>query len=103
MNETKKGTTVDIFGSEYTIKGKEFPEYIREIAGYVNKKMEDLSKKSALISPQKVAILSAVNITDEYFKLKAEKHGNRSQIREKSKSIYKLVCDEIEKLSWNLL
>ena len=99
MEETKKGITVDIYGSEYTIKGKESPEYIREIAGYVNKKMDDLSKKSALISPQKVAILSAVNITDEYFKLKSEKQGNKSQIREKTKSIYNLVCDEIEKLS----
>ncbi|MDD5774117.1 MAG: cell division protein ZapA [bacterium] len=99
MEEIKKGTTVDIYGSEYTIKGKESPEYIREIAGYVNKKMEDLSKKSALISPQKIAILSAVNITDEYFKLKSEKQGNKSLIREKSRSIYKLVCEEIDKLS----
>ncbi|MEW6086729.1 MAG: cell division protein ZapA [bacterium] len=99
MDETKKGITVDIFGSEYTIRGKESPEYIREIAGYVNKKMEDLSRKSTLISPQKIAILSAVNITDEYFKLKAEKQGVKNLVKEKSKSIYKLVCDEIEKLS----
>lgn len=97
--EEKKGITVEIYGSEYTIKGKESPEYIREIADYVNKKMEDLSKKSALVSPQKMAILSAVNITDEYFKLKSEKHGNKSLIREKTRSIYKLVCEEIEKLS----
>ena len=99
MNETKKGTRVDIFGSEYTVKGKESPEYIKEIADYVNKKMENLSKKSALISPQKIAILSAVNITEEYFKLKSEKHVSKGLVREKSRSIYKQVCDEIDKLS----
>ncbi len=99
MDGTKKGIAVDIFGSKYTIKGKESSDYIKEIAGYVDMKMEDLSKKSQLVSPQKIAILSAVNITDEYFKLKAEKHGNKNQIMEKSKSIYKLVCDELEKLS----
>lgn len=99
MDGAKRGITVDIFGSEYTIKGKESPDYIKEIAGYVNMKMEDLSKKSALVSPQKIAILSAVNITDEYFKLKAEKRGNKNLIMEKSKLVYRLVCDELERLS----
>lgn len=99
MDGAKRGIIVNIFGSEYTIKGNESSDYIREIADYVNMKMEDLSKKSSLISPQKIAILSAVNIADEYFKLKAEKHGNKSLIMEKSKSIYKLVCSELERLS----
>jgi len=99
MDESKNGVTVGIYGSEYTIKGKESPEYIKEIAGYVNGKMEDMSKKSTLVSPLKIAILSAVNITDEYYKLKTEKCGNKGLIREKSKSIYKLVCGELDKLS----
>ncbi|MCK4353325.1 cell division protein ZapA [candidate division WOR-3 bacterium] len=68
-------TKLKIFGKDYWIKGKVTPEYMQEVADYVNSKFKELSisHKSLL----DVAILAALNIADELF-----------QKRELNKKIY---------------
>ena len=70
---------VNIFGTEYSLKGSvEDPEYMKELAGYVDKKMQGVSKGSALVSTAKVAVLAALRITDELHQLEAEKDGKKT-------------------------
>ncbi len=58
---------VQIFGSHYTIKGDANPEYISELARFVNGKMDEVSRQISSGNAVKVAILAALNIADEYF------------------------------------
>jgi len=60
--------TVRIFGNEYKIKGDSSPEYIKKIADYVDLKMKEL--KEIGTSTDKIPILVALSIADEYFKLR---------------------------------
>lgn len=62
----KNVVTVRIYGQEYTISGDMPREYIIKIADYVDGKMTEVGEGSSL-PMSKVAILSAVNITDELF------------------------------------
>jgi cell division protein ZapA len=69
MEEPKAtGIRVNIFGTEYPIKGDADPTYIREVADYVDQKMRSIAKNTPMQSSLKVAILAALNIADELYK-----------------------------------
>lgn len=61
---------VEIFGNTYTIRGDEDPKYIKEVAEYVDKEMRQITERIPSLSTDKVAILVALNIADEFFKMK---------------------------------
>ncbi|WP_422445427.1 cell division protein ZapA [Thermoanaerobacterium sp. DL9XJH110] len=63
---------VEINGEDYYIKGTAPEEYIKQVASYVDKKMKNLSQSHPNLSRNRVAVLAALNITDELFKLKKE-------------------------------
>ncbi|MBU0599262.1 cell division protein ZapA [bacterium] len=81
-------TEVEIFGNVYTIKGDEDPEYISMLAQYVDEKMRNITQKTSTISTTKIAILVALNVTDELFKTKR-------QVEEKSKSLIDKIKDNL--------
>ncbi len=62
--------TVNIFGNEYTIKGVAEPDYIISLANYLNTKMQEVQDATGLKDVKKIAILSAINISDELFEAK---------------------------------
>jgi cell division protein ZapA len=58
---------VNIFGTEYPVKGEADPDYIEEVATYVDSKMKEVARSLTVKSTTKVAVLAALNITDELF------------------------------------
>ncbi|NLP17490.1 MAG: cell division protein ZapA [Firmicutes bacterium] len=58
---------VQIYGEEYTLKGRANPEYIREIARYVDGIMMEIKERNPKLASTQVAVLAAVNIADLYF------------------------------------
>jgi cell division protein ZapA len=62
--------TVNIFGNEYTIKGVAEPEYIMTLANYLNNRMAEVQEATGLKDVKKIAILAAINISDELFDAK---------------------------------
>lgn len=73
MPDEKEGVTVDIFGHEYKIRGDADPEYILEIAQYVDGKMKEVAHGAPAGSLTKIAILAALNIAEELFRERTEK------------------------------
>jgi cell division protein ZapA len=64
--------TVNIYGQEYTIKGQESEEYIKDLADLVDEKMREIGSKNSHIPSIKVAVLAALNMADELKKIKHE-------------------------------
>ena len=75
---------VNIFGTEYPIKGDSDADYIQEVANYVNNKMIEIEKSLTAKSSLKVAILAALNIADELYKERTEKNKLLTTLEEKS-------------------
>jgi cell division protein ZapA len=73
MTEESRSVRVRIFGSEYSIRGEAEAEYIRELARYVDGKMQEVARGTSLNVPLKVSILAAINLADEVFRLRAAK------------------------------
>lgn len=74
----KQRTTVSIYGQQYTIKSEETSEYVKSVASYVDLKMKDIKKHNPYLDTTKLAVLTAVNVVDEYMKLlkQLEDHQN---------------------------
>ncbi len=86
---------VTIYGQEYTIRGDAPPEYIQELAAYINGKMRDISSQSSSTSPMQVAILMALNVVDEYFQLKKIKAGVDGAIEKKTMELISMLDEGI--------
>jgi len=75
---------VNIYGTEYPIKGDSDLNYIQDVASYVNNKMIEIEKSLTVKSSLKVAILAALNIADELYKERAEKNKFLETLEQKS-------------------
>lgn len=69
MDEGSGVLKINIYGTEYPIKSdaQTDTEYIERVAAYVDQKMREIEKNTEAKSSLKVAILAALNITDEFF------------------------------------
>ncbi len=88
---------VKIFGQEFTIKGEDSPEYVEELAEFVDKKMREVASASSVITSHKVAILTAINIADELFRLQKEKEDQEENNRNKINDWIETLGKTLEK------
>lgn len=70
---------VEIFGQLYSIKGMEDHDYIRELAAFVDAKMKEVQKGTGTANPHRVAILTALTISDEFYRLRKQ-HSSFEQM-----------------------
>lgn len=59
--------SVKIYGQEYTIAGEKSREHIIKVANHVDVKIHELAQVLKGAPVVSLAVLSAVNVTDEYF------------------------------------
>lgn len=71
--------TVKIAGHEYTITGEQKREYILQVASHVDEKLEQLRNVNPKLSATMAAVLTAVNIADDYYN-QVRKNGEMDRI-----------------------
>ena len=92
---------VKIYGQEYVIAGEMSREDIIKVAAYVDNKMMEITDAAKAVGavPSNIAVLSAVNITSEHFKVLEEMEDlKRMNIQlEKDAQHYVQLWDESKK------
>ena len=87
---------ITIFGQEYSVKAPADPTYIKKIAEYVDTKMREVqSGFSSTQSSNRIAILSAMNITDELFNAKKKGDSDNNEVEEKITSLIELIDESV--------
>ena len=86
-NGASRTVKVKVYGQEYPLKGHDDPEYIRAVARYVDEKMADIQANTTVTAPLRLAVLAALNIADELFKLQREKDDLLAEFEEKAREI----------------
>ncbi len=87
---------ITIFGQEYSVKAPADPTYIKKIAEYVDTKMREVqSGFSSTQSSNRIAILSAMNITDELFNARKRGDSDNNEIEEKITSLIELIDESV--------
>src|SRR5205807_7642960 len=60
---------VEIYDQAYTVRSDGDPEYLKELAEYVDRRMREISSGTLTVDSRKVAILAALYIADELHQL----------------------------------
>src|SRR6185436_14712088 len=61
---------VEIYDQAYTVRSDGDPEYLKQLAEYVDQRMREISSGTLTVDSRKVAILAALYIADELHQLR---------------------------------
>ncbi len=94
----KNDIPVVINGRIYNLSGYENTEYLQDVANYMNHKIAECKSSEGFrrLSAEYQNILLAINIADDYFKIKNESGQLAARDDEKEKQIYDLRHEVIE-------
>jgi cell division protein ZapA len=84
----KNKIEVFIGGKIYKILGEESEEYLQKVARYIDKKMAEISRtdRPTVVSNSVLSILTAINVADDYFKMKEQNETLMLKVEENSDS-----------------
>ena len=75
MNGQEDSASVEIFGQTYNVRGEGDPNYLTELARFVDSRMRDVAAQVATVDAMKIAILAALNIADEFLRYRKQREG----------------------------
>ncbi len=90
---------VKILGQDYVIRSSAGQKYLNEVSAYVNEKMEEIMASGIDDSQQlRIAILAAMNITDELFSYKKDKQKFVDKVEAKTLAITEFIDNRIAEI-----
>jgi cell division protein ZapA len=87
MDSNENTTIVEIFGQAYNVRGEGDPDYLMELARFVDSRMRDVAAQVVTIDPLKIAILAALNIADEFSRYQKQRESAAGIWIEKTEEI----------------
>ncbi|MBI3014161.1 MAG: cell division protein ZapA [Candidatus Tectomicrobia bacterium] len=92
----KNAIEVQICGRRYVLKGDATPEHAGRLAAYVDEQMRKLSASAGAVSSLNVAVLAALNIAEELFKVREEKQLLEETYEKKASNLIDLLSREMD-------
>ena len=83
--------TVNIHGQQYPIRSGLDPAYVAELAAYVDEKMRLAAHESPAGDTLKLAVLAALNIADEYFRLADDERRQNDQVANRAAALERMM------------
>src|SRR6188768_2803907 len=80
---------VEIFGQTYTVKAGADPGYVEQLAAHVDAQMREVGKTAGAVDSVRVAVLAALNIADECFRLRRQVHGADEAVARRAEGLLK--------------
>ena len=91
-----KVVKVNILGQDYVVRSAAGQKYLEKVAQYVDNKMEEIKASGIDDSQQlRIAILAAMNITDELFIYRKEKRKFVDKVEAKTIAITEFIENRI--------
>ena len=90
-----ESVTVSIFGKEYTLRGAADADYVREVAAFVDLRMNEVARGTPVASTARVAILAAVNIADELLREQRRRLQDQVALEDRSEQLTRLLVREM--------
>ncbi|MDL1873176.1 cell division protein ZapA [Deltaproteobacteria bacterium PRO3] len=87
----KKTFEVVLLNQKFQLKSESDEKYVQRVADYVNKKLFDIQEKTKSVSSLNVALLAALNIADDFFRIKTTDKGKVGEARAKVREILGLI------------
>ena len=82
---------VEIHGQRYAVRSELEPQYVGELASYVDDKMRQAARELSSADPLRVAVVAALNIADDLFNARAESSGTEGRFVARAADLERLV------------
>jgi cell division protein ZapA len=82
---------VEIHGQRYAVRSELEPQYVGELASYVDDKMRQAARELSTADPLRVAVVAALNIADDLFNTRAESTGTEGRLFARAADLERLV------------
>jgi cell division protein ZapA len=82
---------VEIYDQVYNVAGDLDPEYVEQLAKYVDQRMRQIARGTGAIDSIKVAVLAALSIADELHSLRQSREKNEAALRANAERCLKLI------------
>jgi cell division protein ZapA len=90
-DEPSRVVHVEIHGQQYPIRSGLDPAYVAELAAYVDQKMRAASRETTAGDTLKIAVLAALNIADECFRVQADDRATRETITSRAGELERML------------
>ena len=92
-------TTVTIFNQTFRVRSGDNPEYVHELARYVDEKMSEVAEQTPTVDTLKIAILAALNIADDYISTREELEQFERRVSESTSRLTELLASPFQEVS----
>jgi cell division protein ZapA len=82
---------VEVHGQRYPIRSALDPQYVAELAAYVDEKMRLAALETPAGDTLKVAVLAALNIADEFFRACNEVESDHAVLSRRAAALERIV------------
>ncbi|HEY7413378.1 MAG TPA: cell division protein ZapA [Vicinamibacteria bacterium] len=89
MADTPNLVHVEIFGQTYAVRAGADPEYIQKLAAFVDEAMREVSRSGGAVDSVRIAVLAALNIADEVFRLRDGAGERRDELDLRARALAK--------------
>lgn len=91
---------VELMGRQYTLKGDVDPDYMKNLADYINGKIQEIKELAPQADPLRLVLLASLNIVDELFQAKTDNSNQETlssdelvAMQEKTKHLLEMLED----------
>ena len=87
---------VEIFGQTYTVRAGADAGYVESLAAYVDAQMREVSQNAGAVDSVRIAVLAALNIADEYFRLRAQEGESERRAQAKAEVLARALATALD-------
>ncbi|MFZ0213657.1 MAG: cell division protein ZapA [Candidatus Acidiferrales bacterium] len=87
---------IEIFDQTYNIQSEDDESYLRELASFVDERMRTISEATHQVDSMRIAVLAALNISDELFALRKRQKELEGPLRRRVEKCVNLVERTLE-------
>ncbi len=91
-----KTIEIEVFGHRFSLQGEGEEAYFHELAEYVDEHMRTLAKQTRTSTPTKLAILTAINVTDQLFRQQRHKDSGESEMERRAELLVEAIDEHLE-------
>jgi cell division protein ZapA len=82
---------VEVHGQRYPIRTTLDPSYVQDLAAYVDRRMDLAADASPSTDTLGLAVLTALNIADELFRIRSEHDGKAGSVSARAAALERMV------------
>jgi cell division protein ZapA len=71
---------VEILGQRITVRGQGSPEYIRNLADYLDRRIRTVRDQAQVHDPTRLSVLAGLHVVDELFRAREREAGLAAQV-----------------------